>query len=34
MLIRLALSKIYEEEGLWRDSAEILSGIPLESGQK
>ena len=32
--IRLALSKICEEDHLWKESAEVLSGIPLESGQK
>ncbi|XP_019856749.1 PREDICTED: COP9 signalosome complex subunit 4-like isoform X1 [Amphimedon queenslandica] len=32
--IRLALSKIYEEDGQWSNSAEVLCGIPLESGQK
>ena len=32
--IRLALSKILEEEEEWRNSAEVLCGIPLESGQK
>lgn len=32
--IRLALSKILEAEEKWRASAEVLCGIPLESGQK
>ena len=32
--IRLALSKILEGEEKWRASAEVLCGIPLESGQK
>ena len=32
--IRLALSRILEDEQKWRESAEVLCGIPLESGQK
>jgi len=32
--IRLALAKIYEEEQQWRLSAEVLCGIPMDSGQK
>ncbi len=32
--IRLALAKIYEEEEEWRQSADILCGIPMDSGQK
>ena len=32
--VRLALAKIYEEEGNWKQSADILCGIPMDSGQK
>ena len=32
--IRLALAKIYEEDQQWRLSAEVLCGIPMDSGQK
>ena len=32
--IRQHLSSIYEEEGLWREAANVLSGIPLETGQR
>ena len=32
--VRLALAKIYEEEQNWRQSADILCGIPMDSGQK
>ena len=32
--IRLALAKIYEDEQNWRKSADVLCGIPMDSGQK
>ena len=32
--IRLAFSDILVEENEWRHGAEVLCGIPLESGQK
>ena len=32
--VRLALAKIYEDEQNWRQSADILCGIPMDSGQK
>jgi len=32
--IRQHLAGIYEEEGQWREAANVLSGIPLETGQK
>ena len=32
--IRQHLASIFENEGRWRESADILSGIPLETGQK
>lgn len=33
-LYRQFLSEIYEKEGDFREAARILSGIPLETGQK
>ena len=32
--IRLVLAKILEEEHSWSRSAEVLCGIPMDSGQK
>ncbi|RXG73800.1 COP9 signalosome complex subunit 4, partial [Armadillidium vulgare] len=32
--IRQHLADIYEREGQWREAAEVLTGIPLETGQK
>ena len=32
--VRLALAKIYEEEQSWQQSADVLCGIPMDSGQK
>jgi len=32
--IRQHLADIYEREGSWKEAANILVGIPLETGQK
>lgn len=32
--IRQHLASIYEREQNWRDAANVLVGIPLETGQK
>lgn len=32
--IRQHLADIYERESSWRDAAAVLTGIPLETGQK
>lgn len=32
--IRQHLATIYEKEGDWRNAAQVLVGIPLETGQK
>lgn len=32
--IRQHLSQIYEREECWREAADVLVGIPLETGQK
>lgn len=32
--IRQHLSKIYENQEQWREAAQVLTGIPLETGQK
>ena len=32
--IRLTLANILEEEHNWSQSAEVLCGIPMDSGQK
>lgn len=32
--IRQYLARIYEREQSWREAANVLVGIPLETGQK
>lgn len=32
--IRQYLSNIFEQEGNWKEAANVLVGIPLETGQK
>jgi hypothetical protein len=32
--LRIRLADVYEREGLWTESAKILSDIPFDSGHK